>query len=115
MSLAAKRSRAHNISRLLVAALFVATAMLFGSPQIPLAFAACPDIEVVFARGTNEPPGVGKVGGAFIDSLRKKTRVDVGAYGVNYPANDDFLAATQGANDASAHIQHMAASCPNTK
>jgi cutinase len=114
MSLA-KRSRAHKHSSLAVAAFLVAAAMLLGAPLIPRASAACPDVEVVFARGTNEPPGVGKVGGAFIDSLRKKTRVDVGAYGVNYPANDDFLAATQGANDASAHIQHMAATCPNTK
>lgn len=34
----------------------------------------CPDVEVVFARGTNEPPGVGGVGQAFVDSLRPKLR-----------------------------------------
>ena len=40
----------------------------------PLATAAapCPDIEVVFARGTTEPPGVGGVGQAFVDSLRSQ-------------------------------------------
>ena len=27
----------------------------------------CPDVEVVFARGTTEPPGVGGVGQAFVD------------------------------------------------
>jgi hypothetical protein len=32
----------------------------------------CPDVEVVFARGTNEPPGLGNVGQAFIDSLRSQ-------------------------------------------
>lgn len=89
--------------------------MLFWSPLVPRAFAACPDVEVVFARGTNEPPGVGKVGDAFISSLRQRTHRNVGAYGVNYPANDDFLAATTGANDASGHIKHMADNCPNTK
>ena len=89
--------------------------MLFAAPLIPRAWASCPDVEVVFARGTNEPAGVGKVGGAFITSLRQKTHLNVGAYGVNYPANDDFLAATEGANDASGHIQHMADNCPNTK
>jgi cutinase len=115
MSLAAKRSRAHNICRFAAAALVAAAAVLLGLPLIPRAFAACPEVEVVFARGTNEPPGVGKVGGAFISSLRQQTHRNVGAYGVNYPANDDFLAATSGANDASGHIQHMADNCPNTK
>ncbi len=89
--------------------------MLFAAPLIPRAWASCPDVEVVFARGTDEPPGVGKVGGAFINSLRQKTGLNVGAYGVHYPANDDFLAATEGANDASAHIQQMADNCPSTK
>lgn len=70
---------------------------------------------MIFARGTDEPPGVGKVGGAFVSALREQTRKSVGAYGVNYPASKDFLAATNGANDASAHIQQMAGNCPNTK
>jgi cutinase len=115
MSLAAKRSRAHNICLIAAAALLAAGAMLFGAPLIPHAFAGCPDVEVVFARGTDEPPGLGKVGGAFVDSLRRLSSRDIGSYGVNYPANDDFLAATDGANDASNHIQHMADHCPNTK
>jgi cutinase len=76
----------------------------------------CPDIEVVFARGTNDAPGVGDVGGAFVNSLRNKVGGrSVGAYAVNYPANYDFLAAADGANDASAHIQYMVANCPNTR
>lgn len=70
---------------------------------------------MVFARGTDEAPGVGKVGGAFVNSLREQTRKSVGAYGVNYPADKDFLAAADGANDASSHIQRMAVNCPNTK
>jgi cutinase len=82
---------------------------------LPLASASCPDVEVVFARGTDEPPGVGRVGQAFVSSLRQKTRKSVGAYAVNYPANKDFLAATNGANDASNHAQQMATNCPNTK
>jgi hypothetical protein len=31
---------------------------------------SCPDVQVVFARGTGEPPGAGRVGDAFTDSLR---------------------------------------------
>lgn len=76
----------------------------------------CPDIEVVFARGTTEAPGLGRVGGAFVDSLRGKVGGrSVGSYAVNYPATYDFLAAANGANDASAHIQYMMGACPNTR
>jgi cutinase len=94
----------------------LAGAALFVAPQlVPRASASCPGVEVVFARGTDEAPGVGKVGGAFVNSLREQTRKSVGAYGVNYPADKDFLAAADGANDASNHIQRMAVNCPNTK
>jgi cutinase len=82
----------------------------------PVASADCPDIEVVFARGTDEGPGLGRIGGAFVDSLRGKVGGrSVGAYAVNYPADYDFLAAASGANDASAHIQYMMGACPNTR
>ena len=36
-------------------------------------------------------------------------------YAVNYPATYDFLAAADGANDASGHIQWMMDNCPNTR
>jgi cutinase len=76
----------------------------------------CPAIEVVFARGTNDAPGLGNVGGAFVDALRGKVGGrSVGTYAVNYPASFDFLAAAGGANDASAHIQYMANNCPDTR
>lgn len=76
----------------------------------------CPDIEVVFARGTDEAPGLGRVGGAFVDSLRGRVGGrSVGAYAVNYPATFDFLAAAGGANDASGHIQWMVNNCPATR
>lgn len=76
----------------------------------------CPDIQVVFARGTNDAPGLGNVGGAFVDALRSKVGGrSVGTYAVNYPASFDFLAAAGGANDASGHIQYMVNTCPNTR
>ncbi|BBX48264.1 cutinase family protein [Mycobacterium cookii] len=83
------------------------------SAMLPVASAACPDAEVTFARGREEPPGVGLIGQSFIDALRAKVpRMTVGSYGVNYPANTEIDIA---ANDMSAHAQSMAASCPNTK
>jgi cutinase len=77
----------------------------------------CPDVEVVFARGTTEPPGPGGTGQAFIDSLRSQLGGrSVGVYAVNYPASRDFNMSTPaGARDASTHIQAMAANCPDTR
>ncbi|WP_370500716.1 cutinase family protein [Mycolicibacterium sp. jd] len=101
-----------------LAAILVAAATLVAAPvQIPAAHAqGCPDIEVVFARGTDEPPGLGRVGAAFVDSLRGRVGGrSVGTYAVNYPASFDFLAAAAGANDASLHIQYMMANCPQTR
>ncbi len=78
----------------------------------PAASAECPGAEVVFARGREEPPGVGYVGAAFLNSLRAKVRMPVGAYGVNYPAD---VSPAKGANDMSAHVQQMARTCPGTR
>jgi cutinase len=100
-----------------VTAAVIAAGMLLIGPGIPSARAQdCPDIEVVFARGTDDTPGLGRVGSAFVESLRSQVGGrPVGAYAVNYPASFDFLAAANGANDASGHIQYMVANCPNTR
>jgi cutinase len=102
--------------------MFAASAVVasaFFSPFItaPAASAApCPDVELVFARGTFEAPGVGGTGQAFVDSLRSKLgdkSLDV--YPVNYPASLDFQTAADGVIDASNKVQTTAAECPNTK
>src|SRR3954471_6798879 len=63
---------------------------LLGAPP-PTAAAPCPDVEVVFARGSGEPPGVGGVGGAFVDALRSDIGArSLGVYAVNYQASTDF-------------------------
>jgi cutinase len=83
----------------------------------PAVAAPCPDVEIVFARGTTEPPGVGGIGQAFVDSLRSQLGGrSVGVYAVNYPASRDFSRSTPaGRDDATAHIQTIAATCPNTR
>ncbi len=78
----------------------------------PTASAACPPVEVVFARGRLEPPGVGALGNAFIGALRSKTNKNIGVYAVNYPADNQV---DVGANDMSGHIQYMMGSCPDTR
>ncbi|WP_099042454.1 cutinase family protein [Mycobacterium neglectum] len=78
--------------------------------------AACPDVQVVFARGTGEPGGVGRVGDAFVNDLRSLVPGEsVDVYAVNYPASYNFLRAAEGANDASAFVQNTVATCPDTK
>jgi cutinase len=92
--------------------------MLNTAISIPSAAGApCPDIEVVFARGTGAPPGIGWLGQAFVDGLRPLVGGrSVGVYAVNYPATYDFsTSASAGASDASAHVQYMAANCPSTR
>lgn len=85
-------------------------------PAAPSATADdCPDVEVVFARGTSEPPGIGRVGAAFVDALRQQTAQTVGVYGVNYAASRLQLHGGDGANDVIAHVKDMAGACPATK
>jgi cutinase len=92
------------------------TAVPFASAAPSVTAGACPNVEVVFARGTGEEPGVGYFGQAFVDSLRAKVGgKSVGVYGVNYPATIDFPTAMEGIDDAGNHVEQMAGSCPNTK
>ncbi|MBX7446897.1 cutinase family protein [Mycolicibacterium sp. 3033] len=98
------------------AALVAATAVVLGPGATTAQAQGCPDIEVIFARGTDDTPGLGRVGAAFVDSLRGKVGGrSVNAYAVNYPASFDFLAAAGGANDASRQVQFMMANCPGTR
>ena len=99
------------------AAVLAAGTALVSPTMLPAAHAAaCNDVQVVFARGTDEPPGIGRVGQAFVDSLRGKIgNRSLGVYAVNYPATYDFLAAADGANDASAFIQDVVNTCPDTR
>ncbi len=105
---------------LFVAAFMTLTAW---SSSTPYASAQpCPDIGVVFARGTSEPPGVGAIGQAFVDSLRAQAFPrTVGAHGVNYPASEDFfspgftLNLIDGIRDVLDHVRGVVSVCPQTQ
>jgi len=85
--------------------------------------AACPNVEVIFARGTGEAAGVGGVGQAFVDAVRAQAGGrSVGVYPVKYAASGNFsdrneIARTvvDGIRDAGSRIEFMAANCPDTK
>ena len=86
--------------------------------EVPLAAPApaCPDVEVVFARGTTEAPGLGVMGQQFVDDLQSRLAgKSVRVYAVDYPASPDFPTAVAGIADASTRVQQTAMNCPDTK
>jgi cutinase len=97
----------------------VASVASWGLAFVPASFASaqpCPDVEVVFARGTTEDPGVGPTGQAFVNSLRARIGPrSMNVYAVDYPASMEFRTAIDGIRDASAHIKSTVASCPDTQ
>lgn len=109
-----------RVTRSTIVATF-ALAAFFTGGLVPAASAnaagdSCANVEVVFARGTLEAPGVGATGQAFVDALNPRLQgKSVDVYGVDYPASLDFGRATDGIADASNRIQSIAANCPATK
>lgn len=59
--------------------LLITIACWFTTP--PTSAANCPRVEVIFARGTDEPPGVGETGQEFMTALNHKIG-PVGVYAV---------------------------------
>ncbi len=99
-----------------VVTMFYATAV--STPAISRAAAdgQCADVEVIFARGTLEPPGPGTVGQEFADALTGRLggrTVDV--YGVNYPASLNFSQAADGVADAANKVMDTVNTCPASK
>jgi cutinase len=107
---------------LIGAAALVSGFALLTMPAPEAASAPCPDVDVVFARGSGEPPGLGQVGGPFVDALTPELGArSLTVYSVNYEASTDFSSpdfpksVVNGIRDAGAHVQSMAANCPKTK
>ncbi len=104
-----------NPVRLVIAAVMVMGTVVMGTP-IATADDPCPDVELVFARGTGEPPGLGRVGDALATALAPMLGGrSLGTYAVNYPASYNFLSTRDGANDAAARLADMANRCPGTR
>ena len=77
---------------------------------------SCPDVNVVFARGTIELPGLGIVGTPFASAVSADLPgMTVTDYAVNYAADITQDSAGPGATDMSEHIISMAAQCPDTR
>lgn len=78
--------------------------------------AQCPNVALVFARGTFEPPGIGVTGEAFLEALRTRLGgLTVEPYAVDYPASLDFSRVAEGVVDASHEVITLASDCPATR
>jgi cutinase-like protein len=111
---------ARQIPRLVASAVLAASgaaASVIASAIPPTSADPCSDVQVVFARGTDDPPGLGATGQAFVDALRPRIGArSLDVYPVNYPATHDWTSAgTDGIRDAGAHVVSMAHDCPKTQ
>jgi hypothetical protein len=111
-----------RVSRFAGVATVIASALL-SAPAPSASAQSCPDVEVVFARGTSEAPGVGMVGQSFVNSVQSQVgNRSVAVYPVNYEASSDFgnrlefvRSVVDGVRDAAIHVQDTATNCPNTR
>src|SRR5689334_14070354 len=112
-----------RIARLFSVAAMAVWAAVLSAPAPSASAEPCPDVEVIFARGSGEPPGVGGVGQSFVDALRSQVGAkSLSVYPVNYAASTDFGdpiafagSVVDGIRDAGDHVQAMANACPNTR
>lgn len=112
-----------RVSNVVAVAVAAVAGSVLGAPVPSASAAPCPDVEVIFARGTGEPPGVGGVGQAFVDAVQADAAgKSVSVYPVNYAASGDFENRTafaqtviDGVRDAGDRVKATAANCPQTR
>ncbi|UXA19209.1 cutinase family protein [Mycobacterium sp. SMC-4] len=123
MSVLADHGRAcgavHRIGRTLCAAALLAivfsAAATLANPGAAAAADDCPDVEVIFARGTLEPPGIGATGQGFVDALRARLPdQSLNVHAVNYPASLDFPRAASGVADVLSRVHATTERCATT-
>ncbi|NKZ12740.1 cutinase family protein [Mycolicibacterium septicum DSM 44393] len=112
-----------NVLKLTQGAVLIAACAVPMAPAPAASAQPCPDVEVVFARGTYEPPGVGGPGQSFVDALRTRAgERSVEVYPVNYQASGNFgdriefaRTVVDGIRNATDHVKATAKDCPKTK
>lgn len=84
---------------------------------VPAAQAAeCSDVEVIFARGSGELPGLGITGTPLVQQIGSRLPDrSVTSYAVQYAAAYDQSSAGAGANDMTGHLTEQAKACPQTQ
>ncbi|MET0415981.1 MAG: cutinase family protein [Actinoplanes sp.] len=133
----ARRRKSNGQRRLLLAGVSAAVVMA-GAIVTPQAFAAtsggsfldrlrerraaaadlsgCPDVELVFARGTGEPQGLGIVGRPLAQALAGEIPGrTVRSFAVVYAAASNQRSAGPGATNMTQRIEQVAQACPDTQ
>jgi cutinase len=76
----------------------------------------CSAVDVVVARGTDEPGTLGSVvGDPVYAALRRTLDMTTTAYRVNYPAKLSVASVDRGSVDLVAHVEHAAKACPDQR
>lgn len=105
--------RKHVRSGLLLAFAFTLSGLF---SQSAAAQAGCPDVEVLFARGSGELPGLGIVGGPTVNAIRRGLPgKNVAAWAVAYAADVAQTSAGPGATSLTNHLVATATRCPSTQ
>ncbi|KAE9967623.1 hypothetical protein BLS_006268 [Venturia inaequalis] len=79
-----------------------------------LAAAGCPPLELIYARATTEPKGLGAAGGLLAKDLAKDLPAAT-VYPVNYPASMGSLNTCEGPMDLIKQVKTRVDSCPGIK
>ncbi|MEU4215205.1 cutinase family protein [Actinoplanes sp. NPDC026623] len=78
--------------------------------------AACPEVEIIGARGTTERPGLGVVLGPLAQQLTRGLTQSVRTTAVDYPASFNYQASVrQGVTALAADIKRTASACARTR
>lgn len=103
-------------SRFLRGLMLGAVAAIGALASTSSASAACSDVEVIFARGSGELPGLGIVGAPFGDQVKRNLPgMTVSVWAVNYAADVAQTSAGPGATALTNHITQVAQECPETQ
>lgn len=85
----------------------------FSVASSSLAQVTCRYVEVIFARGSGELPGLGIVGGPLVSQIKAKLQgPQVSSYAVNYLADVAQTSGGAGASDTTNHLVQVADCCP---
>lgn len=109
----------HSVRRVFVGGVLAVAATTGSVAFAPSAVAdpaeTCADVQIVFARGSGEIPGLGIVGGPFSTRLTAALPGQtVETYAVNYGANWNQRTAPEGAADITRKVVEVAARCLDT-
>jgi hypothetical protein len=87
---------------------------LGGGAEAGAGAAGCSPLEIVYARATTEPQGLGMVGAPLLSATRRLIP-GVTAYAVRYPATFGAKSPEDGVRDILAYFERKPKACPDQK